>query len=63
LDRAWDDMSKILDYTTEILFACVVVFALWGFGYLITKDEERTLLFKQQCINSGMQYISGDCVR
>lgn len=56
-------MSNILDYTTEILFAGVIVFTLWGIGYLITKDEDRALLFKQQCVESGMQYISGDCVR
>lgn len=56
-------MSNILDHTIEILIAGVTVFALWGFGYLITKDEDRALLFKQQCIESGMQYISGDCVR
>ena len=63
MGRTGDAMSKILDYTTVILFAGVVVFALWGFGYLITKDEDRSLLFKQQCVESGMQYVSGSCVR
>jgi hypothetical protein len=56
-------MNKLLDYTGEILITIVVVFALGGIGYLITKDEDRNLLFKQQCLESGMQYISGDCVR
>jgi hypothetical protein len=56
-------MSKILDYTIVILIASVIIFALWGVGYLINRDEDRKLLFKQQCIESGMQYISGVCVR
>ncbi len=30
---------------------------------MITQDENRLLTFKQQCIESGMQYMNGDCIR
>jgi hypothetical protein len=51
------------EYIPEILIAAVAAFSLWGIGYLITQDENRKLLFKQQCIESGMQYVRGSCVK
>lgn len=56
-------MSKLLDYTTEILFATVVIFFFWGIGYLITSDMAQQQEFKQQCIESGMQYVEGSCLK
>jgi hypothetical protein len=54
---------KLLDYTVEILVAIVAIFFLWGIGYMILTTDEQTREFKKQCIESGMQYISGSCVK
>jgi hypothetical protein len=56
-------MYKLIDYTTEILFAVVVIFVLGGFGFLIGIDMEDSKEFKRQCIEAGMQYVRGSCVR
>jgi hypothetical protein len=56
-------MYKLIDYTTEILFAVVVIFVLGGLGFLIITDMEDSKEFKRQCIEAGMQYVRGSCVR
>ncbi len=49
---------------SESIIVCLLAaFFLWGIGYLITQDANRLLTFKQQCIESGMQYMNGDCIR
>jgi hypothetical protein len=54
---------KLVDYTVEILVATVAIFFLWGIEYMIQIDQTRQFEFKQQCIEAGMQYISGSCVK
>jgi len=54
---------KLVDYTTEILVATVAIFFMWGLGYIVINDMAESREFKQQCIESGMQYISGSCVK
>jgi Trk-type K+ transport system membrane component len=56
-------MYKLIDYTTEILFAIVVLFVLGGLGFLINIDMADSKEFKRQCIEAGMQYVKGSCVR
>ncbi len=56
-------MNKLLDYTTEILVATVAIFFLWGIGYMILTDLARSDEFKKQCIESGMEYVSGSCLK
>lgn len=56
-------MYKLIDYTTEILFAIVVIFVLGGLGFLISIDAADSKEFKRQCIEAGMQYVRGSCVR
>ena len=56
-------MSKLIDYTPGFLAAIVGIFFMWGVGYLITTDNAERMQFKQQCIESGMQYVSGSCVK
>lgn len=55
-------MSKLLDHLEPILVTAVIIFFTWGVGHLIILDMKRNTEFKQQCIESGMQYISGNCV-
>jgi hypothetical protein len=54
---------KLLDYTVEILIATVVIFFLWGIGYIIQIDQTRQFEFKQQCIAAGMVYVGGNCLK
>jgi Trk-type K+ transport system membrane component len=56
-------MYKLMDYTTEILFAIVVIFVLGGLGFLISIDLANSKEFKQQCVEAGMQYIEGQCLK
>lgn len=56
-------MRDIIDHTPVILIAVVAIFLMWGLGYLIVHDMAHSLEFKQQCIESGMQYIEGSCVK
>ena len=56
-------MSKLLDYTVEILVATVAIFFLWGIGYMIQIDQTRQFEFKQQCIAAGMVYVGGNCLK
>ena len=46
-----------------ILIAVILITFMVGFGYMITQEENRRMLFKQQCVESGMSYISGSCVK
>ena len=56
-------MKDLIDQIPVILLAvCAIVF-MAGLGYLITNDTAEVREFKQQCIESGMQYISGNCVK
>lgn len=56
-------MSKLIDYTTEILVAIVVMFFLGGIGYMIRADINDQHDIITQCIAAGMQYEDGDCVK
>jgi hypothetical protein len=56
-------MTKYDGIVSATLAAVVAVFFLWGIGYLITSDSDRIINFKKQCIENGMQYINGSCVK
>lgn len=56
-------MTKYDNIIISSLIACVITFFLWGLGYLVTTDADRTMELKKQCIESGMQYIGGNCVK
>ena len=56
-------MSKLLDYTVEILVATVIIFFLWGVGYLMMRDLRDSNDFRTQCVTAGMQYVRGTCVK
>lgn len=56
-------MSKLFDYTVEILVATVAIFFLWGVGHMMMKDLQNGDEFKTQCIATGMQYVNGSCVK
>lgn len=51
------------EHIPGFLIAALTVIFMVGVGYLITQDENRALLFKQQCIESGMQYVEGSCIK
>jgi hypothetical protein len=51
------------EHIPVFLFVSLIALFMIGLGYLITQDENRTLLFKQQCIESGMQYLNGSCIK
>jgi hypothetical protein len=50
------------EHIPVLIICSLTAFFFWGVGYMITQDENRKLLFKQQCIESGMQYINGSCI-
>lgn len=54
---------RLIDYTTEILTAIVVMFVLGGMGYLINADMDKSLTFKTNCIAAGMGYSGGSCLK
>ncbi len=56
-------MTKYDGIIYATLAATVALFFLWGIGYLISSDADRIIEFKYQCIQSGMQYVSGSCVK
>jgi hypothetical protein len=56
-------MKDLIDYTPHTLLAVCAIFLTWGMGYLIISDMDKSLEFKQQCIESGMQYINESCVK
>ena len=56
-------MRDLIDHIPVILIATVAIFFIWGLGYLIINDMAQSREFKQQCIESGMQYVSGSCVK
>lgn len=56
-------MTKYDGIIYAALAAVVGLFFLWGVGYLITSDADRIIGFKKQCIENGMQYINGSCVK
>lgn len=56
-------MSELLEYTTEILVATVLMFFMWGIGHMMIADLQNRNEFKTQCINAGMQYVNGSCVK
>ena len=51
------------EHVPGLIISSLAAFFLWGIGYLITQDNNRAFTFKQQCIESGMQYVNGDCIR
>jgi len=56
-------MRDLIYHIPVILIAAVTIFFMWGLGYLIVHDMAQSREFKQQCIESGMQYVEGSCVR
>lgn len=56
-------MSKLLDYTVEILVATIVLAGLVTVGYMATRGIQQNQEFKTQCIAAGMQYVNGSCVK
>lgn len=51
------------EHIPMLIICSLATFFIWGIGYMIMQDENRALLFKQQCIESGMQYVSGSCLK
>jgi hypothetical protein len=49
---------KLVDYTTEILVATVVLFFLGGVGYMIHADIDREHDVVTQCIAAGQTYCA-----
>lgn len=56
-------LDNLIDQLPWILLTIAAMFFLWGLGYLITLDTRQSVEYKQQCIEAGMQYISGSCVK
>ena len=56
-------MSKLLDYTVEILVATVTIFFFWGVGHMMMRDLRDGNEFRAQCIAANMQYVRGSCVK
>jgi hypothetical protein len=55
--------QNMTEHVPAILITTISALFLYGVGTMITQDENRALLFKQQCIESGMQYIEGSCIK
>ena len=51
------------EHIPALIICSLTASFFWGIGYLITQGENRALLFKQQCIESGMSYINGSCIK
>lgn len=51
------------EHVPLFIIAVILITFMLGFGYMITQDENRRLIFKQQCIESGMQYANGSCLK
>jgi hypothetical protein len=56
-------MRDLIDQIPVILLAVCAIFFMAGLGYIITNDMAQSREFKLHCIESGMQYISGSCVK
>ncbi len=56
-------MRDLIDQIPAILLAACAIFFMWGLGYIVINDMAESREFKQQCIESGMQYVSGSCVK
>ena len=56
-------LDNLIDQLPVILLAAVSVFFIWGLGYLILADMEDNRVFKEQCVATGNQYVSGSCVK
>ncbi len=56
-------MRDLIDQMPVILLAVVAIFFMWGLGYIIINDTAESREFKQQCIESGMQYVEGSCLK
>lgn len=56
-------MSKLFDYTVEILVATVTIFFFWGVGHMMMKDIQNGDEFRAQRIAANMQYVRGSCVK
>ena len=57
-------MKHLIGYIPYILLAIVSnLLLIWGIGYLMLITDEQTQNFKLHCIQSGMQYVSGSCVK
>jgi hypothetical protein len=51
------------DIAIALIVATVFIFFFGGFGYMLYNNDLRTMEFKQQCIETGKQYINGSCVK
>ena len=51
--------ERIAEEIVPILFSIVVIFLMWGIGYIILTDIERTQKDYEICIAAGMEWISG----
>jgi hypothetical protein len=51
------------EHIPAFLITAISALFLYGVGYLISQAENRAVLFQQQCIESGMQYVEGSCIK
>jgi hypothetical protein len=51
------------EHIPAFIVATLVLFFMAGVGYLIVLDTRYAVQFRQQCIESGMQYVNGSCIK
>lgn len=56
-------IKAIGDNILELSFVSLLLVVIVGFGWMINRGENRYQERYHACIESGMQYISGSCVR
>lgn len=56
-------LDNLIDQLPWILLTIAALFFMWGLGYLVVNDMATSKEYKQQCIEAGMQYVSGSCVK
>lgn len=55
--------ERIAEEIVPILFSIVVIFLLWGLGYIILTDIDRTQAAYETCIAAGMQWHNAGCLK
>ena len=56
-------MRAIGDNIVELSFLASVVFFMWGIGYLLMQEIEKTDTMYEVCIAADKQWIDGNCVK
>lgn len=56
-------MRAIGDNIVELSFLALIALFIWGIGYLIMQEIEKTDTMYEACIAADKQWIDGNCVR